>query len=128
MRGGLLTGEKKEDQKVEDTGKIYVPRAHVQFLEQAGVRVVPVDYRLSHEELNALFDKLNGLYLPGDSHNTIYDEKYKFAFMAMLDYCDKKTQSKDHFPIFMMGNSLQTLVRSRKTGQHLLTSMEQIQY
>ena len=24
----------------------YVPRAHVQFLEQAGVRVIPIDYRL----------------------------------------------------------------------------------
>ena len=93
-----------------------------------GVKVVPVDYRLSHEELTALFDKLSGLYLPGDSHMTINDEKYKFAFMAMLDYCLKRTEVKDHFPIFMMGNSLQTLVRSRKTGQHLLTSMEHVQY
>ena len=34
----------------------YVPRAHVQFLEQAGVRVVPIDYRLSVEEKHELMD------------------------------------------------------------------------
>ena len=45
----------------------YVPRTHVQFLEQAGVRVLPVDYRLKRDELVTLFDQLNGLYLPGDS-------------------------------------------------------------
>lgn len=45
----------------------YVPKAHVQFLEQAGVRVVPVDYRLPVEDRFALFDQLNGVYLPGDS-------------------------------------------------------------
>lgn len=111
-----------------EEGMIYVPRAHVQLLEQAGIRVVPVDYRLSHEELTALFDKLNGLYVSGDSHRTITEEKYKFAFMVMLDYCEKKVSEKEHFPIFMMGNSMQTLVRSRKTGQKLLNSMEPIMY
>jgi hypothetical protein len=34
----------------------YVPKAHVQFLEQAGVRVVPIDYRLSTEERHKLYD------------------------------------------------------------------------
>ena len=33
----------------------YVPRSHVQFLEQAGVRVVPIDYRLSRDELVDVF-------------------------------------------------------------------------
>ena len=28
----------------------YIPKAHVQFLEQSGIRVVPVDYRLSHAD------------------------------------------------------------------------------
>ena len=66
-----------------------MPKAHVQFLEQSGIKVVPVDYRLSQEDFNNLLDKLNGLYVPGDSYMTMRDEKYKFTFMAMLDYCEK---------------------------------------
>ena len=34
----------------------YIPRTHVQFLEQSGVRVVPIDHRLSTEERWALYD------------------------------------------------------------------------
>ena len=51
-------------------GASYVPKAHVQFLEQAGIRVVPIDYHLNAEERVALFEKLNGVYVPGDSHVT----------------------------------------------------------
>lgn len=64
----------------------YVPKAHVQYLEQAGLRVVPIDYRLSAEERHALYDQLNGVYIPGDSHLTIKDELYKVAFVDTLHY------------------------------------------
>ena len=70
-----------EDEKIETSNASYVPVAHVQFLEQAGIRVVPIDYRLSLEERRDLLDQLNGVYLPGDSHNTITDEDYKAAFV-----------------------------------------------
>ena len=29
----------------------YVPRSHVQFLEQSGNRVIPIDYQIPEEEL-----------------------------------------------------------------------------
>jgi len=127
MRGGLFKqGENKTNEKV--AADIYIPRAHVQFLEQSGVKVIAVDYRMERDELEKLFDQLNGLYVPGDSYMTQQDEKYKFAFMLMLEYCEKKADVKDHFPIFMMGNSMQLLVRSRKVGQKTLESMEKLQY
>jgi len=58
----------------------------VQFLEQSGVRVVPIDHRLSTEERWALYDQLNGIYVPGDSHMAIIDEAYKLAFVDTLSY------------------------------------------
>ena len=64
----------------------YIPRTHVQFLEQSGVRVVPIDHRLSTEERWALYDQLNGVYVPGDSHMAIVDEQYKHAFADTLSY------------------------------------------
>jgi hypothetical protein len=84
----------------------YVPKAHVQFLEQSGVQVVAIDYRLKEEEMAAAFDKVNGLYIAGDSHLAVLDQDYRIAFQGAIDYCEKRLEKKDHFPLFMMGNSL----------------------
>ena len=84
MRGNVIQKGETDASYSEAT---YVPRAHVQFLEQTGIKVISIDYRLPMEELYALFDKVNGLYIPGDSHMTVLDEQYKFTFMATLDYC-----------------------------------------
>ena len=54
IRGDLYQGKQKVSGSQNAPG--YVPRAHVQFLEQAGVRVVPIDYRLSRDELVEIFD------------------------------------------------------------------------
>jgi hypothetical protein len=81
LRGDLL------DESQQTAGSVsYVPKTHVQFLEQAGIRVVPVDYHLNSEERLALFEKINGVYVPGDSHLNAKDEEYKAAFMHVLDY------------------------------------------
>lgn len=106
-----------------------MPKAHVQFLEQAGVRVVPVDYRLSTEERFELYSQLNGVYMPGDSHQTITDEQYKLAFVDTLHF--QETQVFDeasHWPLFLMGNSMQTLVRARQSTSNNLKSMKQMKH
>lgn len=100
--------------KADDGHVSYVPKAHVQFLEQAGIRVVPVDYRLPAEERFEMYDQLNGLYITGDSQMAVTDQVFKDAFASTLWYLEDATfEKKDHFPVFMMGNSLQTLTRAR---------------
>jgi len=88
--------------------------------------VVPIDYRLPIEELYAKFDQVNGLYIPGDSHMTVLEEAYKFTFMATLDYCRIQDEASVTFPVFMMGNSLQTYVRARGMNARTLASMQQL--
>ena len=86
----------------------------MQFLEQAGLRVVPVDYRLSRDELVGMFDQLNGLYLPGDSQLAVTSEIYKSAFVIAMAYMENENfEVKEHFPVFLMGNALSTWVRSK---------------
>ena len=34
----------------------YIPAAHVKYLESAGARVVPVDYRMQKKELEKLMN------------------------------------------------------------------------
>lgn len=102
----------------------YVPRPHVQFLEQAGIRVVPIDYRLGRDELVALFDQLNGLYLPGDSQTAVTDETYKSAFVIAMAYAENEAfEEQAHWPVFLMGNSLSTWIRSKQTSKGVLTDM-----
>jgi len=92
IRGDLfIKGTQKSGQTVDggkDAVPGYVPRAHVQFLEQAGLRVVPVDYRLPRDELVAMFDQINGLYLPGDSQLSVTNEAYKAAFVIAMAYTE----------------------------------------
>ena len=86
---------------------------------------MPIDYRLDLEERRALLDQLNGVYLPGDSHNTVTDAAYKAAFVQTLAYVENATyENKEHFPMFLMGNALQTLVRARQASANTLTDMK----
>lgn len=54
----------------------YIPKAHVRFLEQAGVRVVPISFRSSADELASLLNQVNGVYMPGDSPASVTDYQY----------------------------------------------------
>jgi len=77
---------------------------------------------LSTEERWTLYDQLNGIYVPGDSHLAVLDEVYKHAFVDTLSYQEEQTfEYQDHFPIFFMGNAMTTLVRAIQTSRnHLL--------
>jgi hypothetical protein len=70
LRGSLTIGGEQSDKSQ------YVPYAHVQFLQQASIRVVPVDYTLDKEDLYDLLDELSGIYICGDSSLSLSDPDY----------------------------------------------------
>lgn len=128
---GELYADSRADEQIGNRDNVpgYVPRAHVQFLEQAGVRVVPIDYRLTRDELVALFDQLNGLYLPGDSQLAVTNETYKGAFVIAMAYSENATfEVKEHWPVFLMGNSLTTWIRAKQTHRKVLTDMKSFRH
>jgi len=52
--------------------------------------------------------------MPGDSHTAVTDELYKEAFVDTLYYQEEQTyDAQEHFPLFLMGNSLTTLIRAK---------------
>lgn len=127
LRGNVYS----EDSAVFEEGDLvsYVPKTHVKFLEQAGIRVVPVDYRMPMEERFELMDQLSGLYMPGDSQLAVEDEDYKAAFVQSLHYLETAVkEKKEHFPMFMMGNSLQTLVRATQSKSGNLQPMHDLKH
>lgn len=52
----------------------YVPKAHVQFLEQSGIRVIPISYLDDFENIEVLLNQVNGVYIAGDSQKSILDK------------------------------------------------------
>jgi len=93
----------------------YIPKAHVQFLEQSGIIVVPISYLDADEDIINMLDEVNGIYVPGDSHKAVANRKYQMAFSTILKYVnDKNTdteeQVSDYFPMFLMGKAMQTFV------------------
>lgn len=85
---------------------------------------MPIDYRLSRDELVSLFDQVNALYLPGDSQIAVTDETYKGAFVIAMAYSEHAAfEVKEHFPVFLMGSSLSTWVRAKQTEKGVLKDM-----
>ena len=68
----------------------YIPAAHVKFLEQAGIKVVPVSYKLQNPALTKLLDTINGLYVPGDSLKTLTNSQFLDTFSNIVDYVKNK--------------------------------------
>ena len=58
----------------------------MKFLESAGARVVPVNYRLKPSQLQKVLSQLNGLYIPGDDSNILANDKYMAAIALILDW------------------------------------------
>ena len=77
---------KSKTDKVKVAEHSYVPRAHVQFLEQSGIRVVPISYLDSVEKILSQLEQVNGLYCPGDSVKLLDDKMYQRAFQTILEY------------------------------------------
>ena len=52
--------------------------------------------------------------MPGDSQIAVTNEIYKSAFVIAMAYAENENfEEKEHFPVFLMGNSLSTWVRSK---------------
>ena len=70
------TDNESEEFFSENMEDSYINTAHVNFLEAAGARVVPVNYRLRDLQLNKLLTSINGIYIPGDAYHIINNDKY----------------------------------------------------
>ena len=45
----------------------FIETSHVDFLQAAGARVVPIDYTLNEKALKKELSSINGVYIPGDT-------------------------------------------------------------
>lgn len=50
--------------------------SHADFLQAAGARVVPIDFRMDVAMLNRELESISGVYIPGDTKGSFTDEQY----------------------------------------------------
>lgn len=71
---------------------------------------------MSDEEIESLLNQVNGVYMPGDSQVDVEDSKYRESFVTVMMYAESEADmKKEHFPVFLMGNSLNSYVKSKST-------------
>jgi len=102
----------------------YIPKAHVQFLEQSGIRVVPISYLDSKEDIINMLDQVNGIYCPGDSIKAIVNKQYQQSFSTILRYMKTQNEASDYFPMFMMGKSSQVFISQVAVSNNILHDMK----
>ena len=59
----------------------------------------------------------------------VTDETYKGAFVIAMAYAENEAfVEEEHFPVFMMGNSLSTWIRSKQKEKNVLTDMKDLKH
>jgi hypothetical protein len=83
----------------------------VKFLESAGARVVPVSFLLPEDELRALLDKLNGLYIPGDNQAVVGNADFAQAVHVAYKFAHDENSRYESFPVVFTQWSFVTYMR-----------------
>ncbi|EGC28835.1 hypothetical protein DICPUDRAFT_73725 [Dictyostelium purpureum] len=81
-------------------GKKYIMASYVKFVEMGGARVVPIDYDLPLEEQTKLYNKLNGILLPGGDVDFNKEHQYNKTLYHIWDYFLKTNNGGDYFPLW----------------------------
>jgi len=95
----------------------YFGAGYVKFLEMAGIRVVPIPYDLPAQEIEDLFNKINGILIPGGGPSLWVDEDRMLGFSNMtltskflLELAIKANLNGDYFPIWGTCLGLEMLI------------------
>jgi len=84
---------------------------HVNYLQAAGARVVPVSFLLPESELIELLSKLNGIYVPGDNKACLDNPDYVSSIEVILKYVKEQNEFYNSFPAVFMNWSFNLMLR-----------------
>jgi gamma-glutamyl hydrolase len=82
----------------------YIMAAYVKFVEQAGARVVPINWRHSDEETLELVEKLNGVVYPGGGTELVHEDgsltEYSQKGKVILDKIKQINDQGVYYPVW----------------------------
>ena len=94
----------------------------VSWIESAGGRVVPIPYNAPWEQIDEIFESINGLMLPGGSGELWYGHPFFDTAAYLLQLAKKSNDRGDIFPIFGICLGFETLhiLLANRTREDLL--------
>jgi len=109
---GILT--QPVDDVLQPYGNSYIAASYVKYIESGGGRVVPVFHDSSTDQLDFIFNSINGLLFPGggaDLQNTTLYQTASYLYKKALAAND----NGDYFPLFghCMGFELLAMLTSQ---------------
>jgi len=78
----------------------YIAASYVKFLESAGLRVIPIRYTWSDEELGRAFRGISGLLFAGGDADIRPGSKYYLAAAKLYKWAMQSNARGEDFPIF----------------------------
>mmetsp|Transcript_13410 Transcript_13410/g.36867 ORF Transcript_13410/g.36867 Transcript_13410/m.36867 type:complete len:400 (-) Transcript_13410:154-1353(-) len=80
----------------------YIAASYVEFAESAGLRVVPVHFDASEDDLRTLFSQINGLIFPGGGANIqqVHGNKFRASAQFLFELALEANDEGDRFPIY----------------------------
>jgi len=124
---GILSQDSSE--KFAKYGKSYIASSYVKYIESAGARVVPIRIDLSKEELESLFNSINGVLFPGGGAS-LSDSGYLRTAKMIYDLAIQANDKKDIFPMWgtCLGFELLNVLASGLKTEELLVSCDAENY
>mmetsp|Transcript_11130 Transcript_11130/g.18679 ORF Transcript_11130/g.18679 Transcript_11130/m.18679 type:complete len:104 (+) Transcript_11130:573-884(+) len=97
---------------------MFIENSHVQFLESAGARAVPLDFRMEGQKMRNTLAKLDGVYIPGDSKLLVDNHRdhlyYIQAVQKILQWAQEHNEKEGHhFPVMGVGYGCFALIKSQ---------------
>lgn len=110
---------------LELTYSSFFESSHVDFLQAAGARVVPIDFTLNKKALEKELASINGVYIPGDSKNGFEDSQYLTQVSRILAWAGSHNLEDDkHFPIVGVSYGMLAMLRSQSSQTSIFTDLD----
>ena len=75
-----------DEDELQSTYTSFFEASHADFLQAAGARVVPINYRADPRALEAELASLNGVYIPGDTKESYENSQYLTQVSRILQW------------------------------------------
>jgi len=108
---GILT--QPVDPQFDQYGNSYIAASYVKYIESAGARVVPVLHNSTFDELEEMFNSINGLFFPGGGAS-LNDTQLFYSAQYLYKLALEANDNGDYFPLFghCMGFELLSILTS----------------
>ena len=123
---GVLTQPLPEhwNEDLESTYHSFFESSHADFLQAAGARVVPIDYRMDSAMLNRELASISGVYIPGHTKQSFEDDQYLAQVHRIVEFASKHNREEDkHFPVVGVSWGMLSLLKSQTSQDSLFQNL-----